>query len=89
MASQLPSCTRSGARYLTEPYPGGESWQQAVDRVAGFLRDLPSRWSGQRVLIIGHVATRWALDLLVDGRSLTELSGADFGWREGWEYQLA
>src|SRR6185312_1979193 len=25
------------AAYLTEPYPGGESWQQAVDRVAGLL----------------------------------------------------
>lgn len=76
-------------RYLTEPYPAGESWAQAVDRVIGFLRDLPSRWAGQRVLIIGHVATRWALDLLVDGHSLAELSDADFGWREGWEYQLS
>ena len=60
-----------------------------MNRVAGFLRDLSSRWSGQRVLIIGHVATRWALDLLVDGRSLVELNQADFDWREGWEYQLA
>src|SRR6185437_855419 len=76
------------ARYLTEPYPAGESWEQATGRVAGFLRDLPSRWSGQRVLIIGHVATRWALDLLVDGRSLVELNEADFDWREGWEYRL-
>ena len=23
--------------------------------------DLPLRWSGQRVLVIGHVATRWGL----------------------------
>ena len=41
------------------------------------------------MLIIGHVATRWALDLLVDGRSLAELNDADFGWREGWEYRLS
>ncbi len=73
---------------LTEPFPGGESWQQAVDRVAGFLRDLPSRWAGRRVLIIGHVATRWALDHYLAGRSLTELAGAEFGWQHGWTYRL-
>ena len=36
------------------PYPGGESWEQAVHRVERFLRDLPLRWSKRRVLIIGH-----------------------------------
>ncbi|MGH3547500.1 MAG: histidine phosphatase family protein [Pseudonocardiaceae bacterium] len=47
---------------MNTPYPGGESWAQAVLRVRGFLYDLPSRWEGQRILVIGHVATRWALD---------------------------
>jgi broad specificity phosphatase PhoE len=73
---------------LIEPYPGGESWQQAVERVAGFLRDLPSRWAGRRVLLIGHVATRWALDHYLDGRSLTELASAEFDWQPGWTYRL-
>jgi len=40
--------------HLDRPYPGGESWRQAVARADGFLGDLPSRWDGQRVLIIGH-----------------------------------
>ncbi|MDQ2836333.1 MAG: histidine phosphatase family protein [Actinomycetota bacterium] len=73
---------------LGTPFPGGESWQQAVDRVGGFLRDLPSRWAGQRVLVIGHVATRWAFDHVIDGATLAELSRADFGWQEGWEYKI-
>lgn len=76
------------SRHFTEPFPDGESWQQAVWRVGGFLRDLPLRWSGQRVLVIGHVATRWALDHFIDGISLAELSSTDFNWREGWEYVL-
>jgi broad specificity phosphatase PhoE len=75
--------------HLTEPYPGGESWQQAIDRVGGFLGDLPSRWAGRRVLIIGHVATRWALDHFLNGIPLSELAGADFGWQEGWTYRLS
>jgi alpha-ribazole phosphatase/probable phosphoglycerate mutase len=74
--------------YLDEPYPGGESWRQAVERVGRFLPDLRLRWEAARVLVIGHVATRWALDHLLDGRSLEELVEADFGWREGWEYRM-
>ncbi|GHJ42739.1 hypothetical protein Cs7R123_00810 [Catellatospora sp. TT07R-123] len=79
---------RHRERHLDQPYPGGESWRQAVTRVGGFLRDLPTRWDGQRVLLIGHVATRWALDHLVHGNTLEDLVGADFAWREGWEYRL-
>ncbi|GAA1537546.1 hypothetical protein GCM10009678_19930 [Actinomadura kijaniata] len=76
------------ARYLDRPYPGGESWRQAVHRAGRFLADPPPRWSDARVLVIGHVATRWAFGHLIDGRPLEELVDADFGWREGWEYRL-
>ena len=75
------------SRYLDEPYPGGESWRQAVHRVAGFLHDLPSRWNNKRVVVVGHVATRWALDHFLQGVPLEELIDADFAWREGWEYR--
>jgi len=75
--------------HLDQPYPGGESWRQAVHRVGRFLDDLPLRWSGQRVLVIGHVATRWGLDHLISGVPLEDLASADFAWQEGWEYQLA
>jgi 2,3-bisphosphoglycerate-dependent phosphoglycerate mutase len=75
-------------RRLRSPYPGGESWEQAVDRVGRFLTDLPTRWSGDRVLVIGHVATRWALDHLLKGVNLEELVEAEFAWRPGWEYNL-
>jgi 2,3-bisphosphoglycerate-dependent phosphoglycerate mutase len=74
--------------HLDKPFPGGESWTEALDRVEGFLGDLSCRWSGRRVLVIGHVATRWALDRFVNGQTLAELSAAGFAWREGWEYQL-
>jgi broad specificity phosphatase PhoE len=79
---------RERRRYLDEPYPDGESWRQAIERVGRFLQDLPLRWEGSRVLLIGHVATRWALDHLIDGVPIEELMEADFKWREGWEYLL-
>jgi 2,3-bisphosphoglycerate-dependent phosphoglycerate mutase len=73
---------------VDEPYPDGESWRQAVERVAGFLHELPRAHEGQRVLVIGHVATRWALDHCAGGVPLDTLVDAPFEWQEGWEYTL-
>jgi 2,3-bisphosphoglycerate-dependent phosphoglycerate mutase len=70
-------------------FPGGESWREAVERVNLCLRDLVEEWQGKRVLLIGHVATRLALDHIVNGQSLEELIDAPFDWRDGWDYVLA
>ncbi len=75
--------------HLDQPYPGGESWRQAIARVGRFLGDLPLRWDGRRVLVIGHVATRWGLDNLIGGVPLEDLIEQDFAWQEGWEYQVS
>jgi broad specificity phosphatase PhoE len=74
--------------HVTVPYPNGESWQQAAQRVGRFLDDVRVRWDGGRVLIIGHVATRWGLEHHLEGRPLDDLCAAGFEWQEGWEYQL-
>jgi broad specificity phosphatase PhoE len=75
--------------HLDQPYPGGESWRQAAARVGRFLADLPLRWDGQRVLVIGHVATRLGLDHFIGGVPLEELIEQDFAWQEGWEYRVS
>lgn len=80
---------RDRARHLDDPYPGGESWRQATTRVARWLDDLTLRWNGARVLVIGHVATRWALDHRLGGVPLETLVAADFAWQEGWEYRVS
>jgi 2,3-bisphosphoglycerate-dependent phosphoglycerate mutase len=74
--------------HLERPYPQGESWRHATDRVGRVLTDLPTRWDEQRVLIVGHVATRWALERFIEGRDLEDLASEEFGWQEGWEYRL-
>lgn len=79
-----------GARlgHLTLPYPGGESWAQAVDRVGRFLDDLLTRWDGARVLVVGHVATRLGLDHHLLAVPLADALAAEFAWQPGWEYVL-
>ena len=79
---------RDRDQYLDAPYPGGESWREAINRVGRFLADLPTRWDDTRVLVIGHVATRWGLDHFLNGIPLEDLAHEDFAWQEGWEYAL-
>ena len=75
--------------HCDRPYPGGESHAQAIGRVARFLADLPTRWAGRRVMLIGHLATYRALEQATTGRSVRDLVAAGFEWQpEGWEYRL-
>ena len=79
---------RARAEHLDQPYPEGESWRQAVTRVGRFLDDLPLRWGGRRVLVVGHVATWWGLDHFIAGTTLEDLAVQDSAWREGRLYRL-
>ena len=75
-------------RRIDVSYPNGETWRQAVERVAGFYEDLRRERAGERVLVIGHAATRWALEVGVRGRPIEEVVAEEFVWRPGWEYVL-
>jgi 2,3-bisphosphoglycerate-dependent phosphoglycerate mutase len=84
-----PDVKADRLEYVDRPYPGGESHSQSLDRVAGLLADLPSRWDGQRVMLIGHMSTYRALERMRTGLSVRDLVAADFEWRpEGWLYRL-
>ena len=78
--------TRS--EYVLRPYPNGQSYSDVVRAMAGFLNDLMANWSRHRVLIVGHAATRWALDHLISHVSLVDLVEAPFNWQKGWDYTL-
>jgi len=47
-----------------------------------------ARFDGERILVIGHAATQWALEHLLNGVPLEALVDAPFEWQEGWEYRL-
>jgi broad specificity phosphatase PhoE len=73
-------------RHVDEPFPGGESYRQVVERTRDFLEDVTARHRGERILVIGHSANKWALDHLVDGTRLEDLVDAPFAWQDGWLY---
>jgi broad specificity phosphatase PhoE len=75
--------------HVDTPWPGGESWRQAVARLGAFLGYLVGRWDGCRVLVIAHSAQRWGLEHLLKGVPLEDLVSAPFAWQAGWEYEVA
>jgi broad specificity phosphatase PhoE len=77
------------ADHVDVPFVGGESYTEAAERVRSFLYDLAHAWDESRVLLIGHTATRWALDHLLLGIPLADLVAAPFEWQEGWEYVVS
>lgn len=83
-----PEPIRSRLEHLRVPHPGGESYEQAVERARGFLDELRREREGDRVLVIGHMATRWALEVECHGRTLEHLVVEELEWQPGWEYRL-
>jgi broad specificity phosphatase PhoE len=79
---------RERSRRVDEPFPGGESYRQTVERMAEFLADVAAEFDRRRILVIGHSATRWALEHLLEGVELEQLVTAPFHWQEGWSFVL-
>ena len=77
---------RERAGRITTPFPGGESYENVVDRIRDFLSETSNARSGERVVAIGHSATKWALDHLIDGVPLEDSVVAPFDWQPGWPY---
>lgn len=76
------------SRFIEVSFPNGESYRDVVRRVASFLDGLGS-YGGMRVLLIGHSATRWSLEHLIDGVPLESLVDVPFAWREGWSFSYS
>lgn len=74
---------------LHEPFPNGESYDQTTVRMKSFLEDLAKNYEGKRVMIIGHRATQYGLDHLINGVPMEQLVSTKFKWQPGWRYQLS
>jgi len=73
---------------VSEPFPGGESYEQAASRMGDFLRDLLKNYDGQRVMIIGHRATQYGLEHWIKGIPVKDAVTAVWKWQPGWTYIL-
>jgi broad specificity phosphatase PhoE len=74
--------------HLVDPFPNGESYQQVVDRVSGWLHDAVRQCDACTVLVIGHRATFYALEHLLNRVTLRDAVTSPWTWRPGWTYDV-
>ena len=75
-------------KYISHPFPNGESYEQTSIRMKNFLEDLLKNYNNKKVMIIGHRATQYGLEYWINGVSLKECIAKDWKWQPGWKYQL-
>ena len=74
--------------HLTVPFPNGESYEQVVDRVSGWLSEAMPHVDAGTVLVIGHRATFYALEHLLRRVTLHETVTSPWVWQPGWTYHI-
>jgi broad specificity phosphatase PhoE len=73
---------------LHVPFPNGESYDQTLARMKSFLDDLRRDYVGKRVMVIGHRATQYAIQNIVEGIPYEKLVTTHFKWQPGWVYEV-
>jgi broad specificity phosphatase PhoE len=73
---------------INGPFPNGESYEQAAERMKSFLEYLLNNYAGKKVMIIGHRATQYGLEHWIKGIPLKEVVTATWKWQSGWDYEF-
>jgi broad specificity phosphatase PhoE len=67
---------------INEPFPNGESYEQAAERIRSFLETLSQDYQDKRVMVVGHRATQYGLEHWINGVPLQEAITAP------WTYEF-
>lgn len=73
---------------ITKPFPSGESYEDCINRIKEFLDWLQQNFDGKTVMIIGHRATQYGLEHLINGKDLLTCVTEPWAYQPGWKYQL-
>ena len=89
--TQRPRAEIKFEEHIAEPFPGGESMVMVAERVRDFLRDALDNQDGKTVIVIGHAATKHALDYWSGTDSLEAAVNTPWEWRDVpiWRYEFA
>lgn len=75
-------------KHIKEPFPNGESYEQTNKKIKDFLDDLKKNYDGKKVLIIGHRATQYGIENVINEIPLEVFLTLPFKWQPGWVYEL-
>ncbi|GIW66622.1 MAG: alpha-ribazole phosphatase [Candidatus Parcubacteria bacterium] len=74
--------------YIEKPFPNGESFKDAIERVIDFYRGLKEKYNDKIILIVGHRTTHYGLEILVNKKSIEECLKEPFQWQPYWKYEF-
>lgn len=88
--TQMPSkqVDAEKSKRMTTPFPNGESYEQTTARMKSFLHDALQQYDGKKIMVIGHRATQYGLEHLINGIPLATVIAAPWKWQPGWKYQM-
>ena len=76
--------------HISDPFPNGESYQDAEKRIVDFLEFLKKEYDGKHVAIVAHQAPQLALNVILKNMTWEEAFANDWrktkSWQPGWEY---
>lgn len=75
------------AKRITVPFPGGESYQQCMDRMGSFLNMLKRDYDDKTVVIVGHRATQYGLEHHIEGKDILTCITEPWSYQPGWLYE--
>ncbi|MDD4784556.1 MAG: histidine phosphatase family protein [Candidatus Pacebacteria bacterium] len=58
---------------INAPFPNGESYTETTNRMQLFLKELLQNYDEKTIMIIGHRATQYALENLINNISLEKI----------------
>jgi broad specificity phosphatase PhoE len=73
---------------ISIPFPGGESYEDCMERMKSFLDWLKVNFDGKTVMIIGHRATQYGLEHHIKNKDIKTCVTEPWTWQPGWEYKL-
>jgi broad specificity phosphatase PhoE len=71
---------------ISTPFPAGESYEQAIGRISAWLFEVAEEYADKTIMVIGHRATQYGLEHLVNGVSISDAVVAPWRWQPGWRY---
>lgn len=76
------------SKRISDPFPGGESYNQCMKRMGEFLEMLKSEYANKSVMIIGHRATQYGLEHHLKGKDILTCVTEPWTYQPGWTYQF-
>ena len=73
---------------ITTPFPGGESYQECMERIGSFLEYLKENFDDKTVMVIGHRATQYGLEHHILGKPILQCVTDPWQYQPGWKYTL-